>query len=140
MIGIILVTHGRLAQEFLAVLEHVVGKQLDMETVSLFPTDDIELKREEIGEAIQAVDSGKGVVIVTDMFGGTPSNLAHSWLEGDDIEIIAGMNLPLLIKLVSVRRTKPLREAALLAQEAAKKYIQVASHILKEPHAHSLAS
>ena len=133
MIGIILVAHGRLAQEFAATLEHVVGTQQNLMAVSLFPNDDIESKREEIQAAIKHVESGKGVVILTDMFGGTPSNLAHSLLEGHDIEIIAGMNIPLLIKLVSVRNTKPLREAVLLAQEAAKKYIQVASHILKEP-------
>lgn len=132
MIGIVLVTHGRLAQEFIATLEQILGRQHNLLSVGLFPSDDIEAKRKEIEQAIQQADERKGVVIVTDMFGGTPSNLAHSLLEKYEVEIIAGMNLPLLIKLVSARNTKSLREAVFLAQETGQKYIQVSSHILKE--------
>ncbi len=134
MIGIVLVSHGLLAQEFVSALEHVVGKQDQMASISLYSDDDIEVKREEILKAVQSVDKGKGVVILTDMFGGTPSNLAHSLLDRSGVEIIAGMNLPLLIKLASVRKIKSLKEAVLDAQEAGKKYIHVASHILKDPH------
>lgn len=133
MIGIVLVSHGFLAQEFAAALEHVVGKQKKLEMISLLVNDDIEDKREEISKAVENVDTGKGVVIVTDMFGGTPSNLAHSLLDKHNVEIIAGMNLPLLIKLATVREKQPLHEAVLSAQDAGKKYIHVASRILKEP-------
>lgn len=134
MIGIVLVTHGRLAQEFAEALEHVVGKQEHIATISLLPNDDIETKRQEILQAVDSVDNGQGVVILTDMFGGTPSNLAHSLLDRGGVEIVAGMNLPLLIKLATVRRTKALQDAVFLAQEAGKKYIHVASHILNEPY------
>lgn len=134
MIGIVLVSHARLAQELAETLEHVVGQQGQLATVSLFPNDDIEAKREEILQAVQSVENGHGVVILTDMFGGTPSNLAHSLLDSSNVEIVAGMNLPLLVKLASVRKTKPIHEAVLLAQEAGRKYIQVASHILNESH------
>ena len=134
MIGIVLVSHGRLAQEFAEALEHVVGQQDHLATISLFPTDDIEGKRKEILKAVKKVETGQGVVILTDMFGGTPSNLAHSLLDAKGVEIVAGMNLPLLIKLVSVRKTKPLLEAVLLAQEAGRKYIHVASQILHDSH------
>lgn len=134
MIGIVLVSHGRLAEEFAEALEHVVGKQTQLVTIGLFPNDDSEVKRDEILKAVESVESGEGVVILTDMFGGTPSNLAHSLLEGREVEIVAGMNLPLLIKLVSLRKTKNLHEAVLLAQEAGRKYIHVASHALTETH------
>jgi PTS system mannose-specific IIA component len=137
MIGIVLVSHGHLAQEFAKTLEHIVGPQEKMATISLFPNDDIEAKRKEILAAVHTVEDGQGVVILTDMFGGTPSNLAHSLLEGRNVEIVAGMNLPLLIKLVSARKGKDLHEAVLLAQEAGRKYIHVASHALQEPHADS---
>lgn len=137
MIGIVLVSHGHLAQEFAKTLEHIVGLQEKIETISLFPNDDIEAKRKEILDAVNNVDDGQGVVILTDMFGGTPSNLAHSLLEGRNVEIVAGMNLPLLIKLASARKSNALHEAVLLAQEAGRKYIHVASHVLKEPYAES---
>ena len=136
MIGLVLVSHGHLAQEFAEALEHVVGKQEQMAIISIFPNDDIEAKRGDISKAVQSVENGDGVVILTDMFGGTPSNLAHSLLEGENIEIVAGMNLPLLIKLASVRKTKPLHEAVFLAQEAGRKYIHVASHALTDPFSH----
>lgn len=134
MIGVVLVSHGCLAQEFEKAVEHIVGKQEQFVTISLFPHDDIEAKRREILEAVQTVEREEGVIILTDMFGGTPSNLAHSLLEGRNLEIVSGMNLPLLVKLVSVRKTKTLHEAVLIAQEAGRKYIHAASHALKEPH------
>lgn len=134
MIGIVLVSHGRLAQELADILEHVVGQQDQLIAVGLFPQDDTEAKREEILAAVREVNKGSGVVILTDMFGGTPSNLAHSLLDEESIEIVAGMNLPLLIKLSSARKTKSIHDAVLLAQEAGRKYIQVASQILHETH------
>jgi PTS system mannose-specific IIA component len=135
MIGIVLVSHARLAQELAETLEHVVGPQTQLAAVSLFPNDDVEAKRQEILDTVDRVDQGHGVVILTDMFGGTPSNLAHSLLNERNVEIVAGVNLPLLVKLSSVRKTKPIHEAVLLAQEAGRKYIQVASHILSETYA-----
>ena len=132
MIGIVLVSHGNLASEFAKTLEHIVGPQENLMTVSLFPDDDMEVKRKEIQNAVQQVGGNQGVVILTDMFGGTPSNLAHSLLKGQNVEIVAGMNLPLLVKLVSSRKTKSLHESVLLAQEAGRKYIHVASQTLNE--------
>ncbi len=103
VIGIVLVTHGRLANEFLAALEHVVGPQSQVTTISIGPDDDMEQRRLEIEDAIKAVDSGNGVILLTDMFGGTPSNLAISIMKQGKVEVIAGINLPMLIKLASVR-------------------------------------
>lgn len=134
MIGIVLVTHGQLAQNFAETLEHVVGKQEQLISISISPTDDIEAKREEILTSVNKVNNGQGVVILTDMFGGTPSNLAHSVLDKSNVEIVSGMNLPLLIKLASVRNAKSLQEAVQIAQDAGRKYIHVASHALNEPH------
>ena len=130
MIGLVLVTHGALAQEFRAAVEHVVGPQEQMETVSIGPDDNMEKRRQDIVDAIAAVDSGKGVVLLTDMFGGTPSNLAISLLEKDHVEVIAGINLPMLIKFATIRETAALSEAVLQAKEAAQKYISVASEVL----------
>ena len=130
MIGLVLVTHGALADEFRAAVEHVVGAQEQIATICIGPDDDMEKRRQDIVDAIGAVDSGKGVVLLTDMFGGTPSNLAISLLEKDRIEVIAGINLPMLIKLASVRETLPLADAVLEAKEAARKYISVASEVL----------
>jgi len=134
MIGIVLVSHARLAQELAETLEHVVGPQSQLASVSLFPHDDIEAKREEILKTVESVDRGEGVVILTDMFGGTPSNLAHSLIGEKNVEIVAGVNLPLLVKLSSVRKTKSIQEAVLLAQEAGRKYMQIASQILNETY------
>ena len=131
MIGMVLVTHGRLAEEFRSALEHVVGEQADVATISIGPDDDMEQRRADIVSAIRDVDSGKGVVLLTDMFGGTPSNLAISLLEKDKVEVVAGINLPMLIRLASVRETMPLGEAVIAAQEAARKYISVASQVLE---------
>ena len=130
MIGMVLVTHGHLATEFRAALEHVVGPQRDVETVSIGPEDDIEQRRRDIVGAVAHVDSGSGVVVLTDMFGGTPSNLAISVMNGHNIEVVAGINLPMLIKLASVRETATLQNAATQAQDAGRKYIYVASHVL----------
>lgn len=132
MIGILLVTHGNLAKEFLAAVEHVVGKQEQFETVCIGPEDDMEERREEIIAGVKLVDSGQGVVILTDMFGGTPSNLAISVLEQGKVEVIAGVNLPMLIKLASLRGKTPLKQAVVEAQEAGRKYINVASTLLAD--------
>jgi PTS system mannose-specific IIA component len=127
MIGVLLVTHGRLADELKAATEHVVGPQQAFLTVCIGPQDDMEARREEILEAIKTVDSGAGVVLLTDMFGGTPSNLAISAMGYGNVEVIAGVNLPMLIKLASVRSKSSLSEAVDKAQEAGRKYIRVAS-------------
>jgi PTS system mannose-specific IIA component len=130
MIGLVLVTHGRLAVEFRAALEHVVGHQEQIETITIGPDDDVEQRRRDIIEAVTRADSGDGVVILTDMFGGTPSNLAISVMEANKVEVIAGANLPMLIKLASVRGEKPLAQAITDAQDAGRKYINVASQVL----------
>ncbi len=130
MIGLVLVTHGRLAVEFRAALEHVVGAQTHIETVSIGPDDDVERRREDILSAVAAVSSGAGVIVLTDMFGGTPSNLAISVMEAGKVEVVAGVNLPMLIKLASVRGEKPLADAVNDAQDAGRKYINVASRVL----------
>jgi PTS system mannose-specific IIA component len=130
MIGMVLVTHGRLAAEFVSALEHVVGPQRNVVAVCIGPEDDMEMRRAEIIDAVGRVDEGDGVAVVTDMFGGTPSNLAMSILGKGKVEVVAGMNLPLLIKLASVRATKPLDAAVLDAREAGRKYINVASQLL----------
>jgi PTS system mannose-specific IIA component len=130
MIGVVIVTHGKLAREFRAALEHVVGPQEQFETVSIGPDDDLDLRRNDMMEALARVDGGKGVIVLTDMFGGTPSNLAISAMERDNVEVIAGVNLPMLVKLASVRGESSLDEAITQAQEAGRKYISVASQIL----------
>ncbi len=130
MIGVVLVTHGRLAQEFIDALEHVVGPQQNMVAVSIGPDDDMEQRRREIVESVAAVDGGQGVVLLTDMFGGTPSNLAISVLDQGRVEVVAGVNLPMLIKLASLRGGKPLATVITEAQAAGRKYISVASQLL----------
>ena len=127
MIGIVLVTHGNLAREFLAALEHVVGPQQCVSTVCIGADDDMEKRRAEILESARACDTGDGVILLTDMFGGTPSNLAISIIDKAKVEVIAGVNLPMLIKLASVRVTAKLMDAVDRAQEAGRKYIRVAS-------------
>jgi PTS system mannose-specific IIA component len=126
----VLVTHGRLAVEFRAALEHVVGPQTQIETISIGPDDDIEQRRQDILDAVGRVDGDGGVILLTDMFGGTPSNLAISVMDTGHVEVIAGVNLPMLIKLASVRGERPLAEAVVEAQEAGRKYINVASKVL----------
>ena len=130
MIGLVIVTHGGLAGEFRAALEHVVGPQTQLESISIGPDDDMELRRNEILAAIQRVDSGSGVVVLTDMFGGTPSNLAISVMDEAKVEVIAGVNLPMLVKLTSIRSESDLAKAVDLAKEAGRKYINVASQVL----------
>jgi PTS system mannose-specific IIA component len=130
MIGLVIVTHGRLAEEFLAAAEHVVGPQEDACAVSIGADDDMEKRRADILAAAQAVDSGDGVIILTDMFGGTPSNLAISIMEKANAEVIAGVNLPMLIKLASIRTDQDLKGAVAAAHEAGRKYINVASWVL----------
>ena len=130
MIGLVLVTHGRLAAEFLAAMEHVVGPQQMVRAVCIGADDDIELRRAEIVDAIRSVDDGHGVVILTDMFGGTPSNLAISVMEQTHAEVIAGLNLPMLIKLASVRGRETLEACVAHAQDAGRKDISVASWVL----------
>jgi PTS system mannose-specific IIA component len=131
MIGLVLVTHGRLAEEFIAATEHVVGDQPNVRAISIGPDDDIEQRRRDILAAAEAVDDGSGVILLTDMFGGTPSNLAISVMDKNRIEVIAGVNLPMLIKLASVRETEALEQAVASAQDAGRKYINVASTLLK---------
>jgi PTS system mannose-specific IIA component len=130
MIGLVLVTHGRLALEFRAALEHVVGAQRQIETVTIGPEDNIERRRDDIIKAVRKVDSGDGVVILTDMFGGTPSNLAISVMDAVNVDVVAGINLPMLVKLAKVRDELPLAEAVAQAQEAGRKYINIASRVL----------
>jgi PTS system mannose-specific IIA component len=130
MIGLVLVTHGRLADEFCSALEHVMGPQAQIAAVTIGPEDDMERRRHDIIEAVDRVRTGDGVVILTDMFGGTPSNLAISVMNTPDVEVVAGINLPMLVKLAKVRGEMPLAQAVDVAQEAGRKYINVASRVL----------
>ncbi len=130
MIGMILVTHGRLAEELRSAMEHVVGAQKNVDTVCIGPEDDVENRRADIEACIARCDSGDGVVLLTDMFGGTPSNLAISMMEHPGVEVIAGVNLPMLVKLAKVRSNQPLASAVSCAEEAGRKYIAAASHVL----------
>ena len=131
MIGMVLVTHGRLAAEFVAALEHIVGPQQAIAAICIGPDDDMEQRRREILESVARVENGDGVVLLTDMFGGTPSNLAISVLDRAKVEVIAGVNLPMLIKLARIRGEQRLADAVAQAQEAGRKYINVASQLLK---------
>jgi PTS system mannose-specific IIA component len=130
MIGMVLVTHGRLAEELRSAMEHVVGAQRCVDTVCIGPEDDVDNRRAEIEACIDRCDSGDGVVLLTDMFGGTPSNLAISMMERRGVEVIAGVNLPMLVKLAKVRGNQPLASAVHCAEEAGRKYIACASHVL----------
>jgi PTS system mannose-specific IIA component len=130
MIGLVLVTHGRLAVEFRAALEHVVGPQTQIEAVMIGPDDDVEQRRKDIIEAVKRVDTGDGVAILTDMFGGTPSNLAISVMSRPNVEVLAGINLPMLVKLAKVREESSLQDAVCAAQEAGRKYVTIASRVL----------
>ena len=130
MIGMILVTHGRLAEEFVHAMEHVVGEQPDVATICIGPSDDMEARRREIANAIKRVDTGSGSVILTDLFGGTPSNLAISLMKAGKTEVIAGINLPMLIRLAGARKTMSLMDAVVAAREAGRNYITIASECL----------
>lgn len=130
MIGLVLVTHGHLAEEFVRAMEHVVGRQEAVATVCIGPNDDVERRRKEIAEAIKTVDSGEGAVILTDLFGGTPSNLAISLMEAGRVEVIAGINLPMLIRLAGARKGATVRAAVGAARDAGRNYITIASEFL----------
>jgi mannose PTS system EIIA component len=130
MIGLVIVTHGRLAQEFVYAMEHVVGPQAGVAAVCIGPEDDMEQRRRDILKSVAEVDDGQGVILLTDMFGGTPSNLAISVMEQTKAEVIAGLNLPMLIKLASLRGREDLTTCVASAQEAGRKYISVASYVL----------
>ncbi|WP_380779402.1 PTS sugar transporter subunit IIA [Sphingomonas sp. R86520] len=132
MIGLVLVTHGRLAEEFVRAMIHVVGPQERVATIAIGPDDDMESRRADIAAAILEVDTGRGVIVLTDLFGGTPSNLAISLMERGRIEVIAGMNLPMLIRLGSARKSMTVVAAVAAAREAGRKYISVASEVLGE--------
>ena len=132
MIGLVLVTHGRLAAEFIVAMEHVVGPQDAVQAICIGPDDDMEARRADIARAVAAVDRGAGVILLTDLFGGTPSNLAISLMKTERIEVIAGVNLPMLIRLDGARKTMQVKAAAAAAREAGRKYISVASKILGE--------
>ena len=130
-IGIVLVTHGGLAEELCLAMEHVVGPQANTSTVCIGPDDDMEKRRNEILQSVKDVDAGRGVVVLTDMFGGTPSNLAISIMDNSEVEVIAGVNLPMLVKLASVREKANLADAVSQARDAGQKYIMIASHVLR---------
>ena len=132
MICLVLVTHGRLAAEFVTAMEHVVGPQERIEAICIGPDDDMEARRNDISKAIAAVDAGRGVIILTDLFGGTPSNLAISLMKSENVEVIAGVNLPMLIRLEGARKLMDVKSAVAAAREAGRKYISVASEILGE--------
>ena len=132
MIGLVLVTHGRLAAEFATAMEHVVGPQEAIEAICIGPDDDMEARRADIAKAVRTVDSGAGVILLTDLFGGTPSNLAISLMEPGRVEVIAGINLPMLIRLEGARKMMPVKAAVAAAREAGRKYISVASEVLGE--------
>lgn len=130
MIGLILVTHGALAVEFVYAMEHVVGRQESVATICIAPHDDMEKRRKDIADAVKKVDSGQGVIILTDLFGGTPSNLAISLMRAGQVEVIAGINLPMLIRLAGARKTMDVTGAVAAAREAGRNYITVASEFL----------
>ena len=130
MIGLVLVTHGRLAVEFVTAMEHVVGPQEAIEAICIGPDDDKERRRKDIAKAINKVDQGQGVIILTDLFGGTPSNLAISCMGRPNVEVLAGINMPMLVKLAKVREECPLGEAVAAAQTAGRKYVTIASRVL----------
>lgn len=131
MIGLVLVTHGRLSAEFISALEHIVGKQPHIEAICIGPEDKMDERRNDIAKAIANVERGQGVIVLTDMFGGTPSNLAISLLEEGHVEVVAGLNLPMLVKLARVRKDCNLSKAASAAQDAGRKYINIASQVLQ---------
>ena len=130
MIGLVIVTHGRLAEEFVHAMEHVVGPQASVSSICIGPDDDMERRRRDILAACQKVNDGAGVILLTDMFGGTPSNLAISVMSRPKVEVLAGINLPMLVKLAKVRDECPLAEAVAAAQEAGRKYVTIASRVL----------
>ena len=140
MIGMILVTHGKLAEHFIDAMEHVVGRQEGVATICIGPNDDMELRRKDIADAIEKVDDGDGAIILTDLFGGTPSNLAISLLDKGRVEVIAGINLPMLIRLAGARKKNDLLKTAMAARDAGRNYITIASEFLGQENAEAKAS
>lgn len=134
MIGIVVVCHGNLAREFIAALEHIVGPQQHLCAICIGAEDDMDARRRDILDCVAKVDSGAGVAVLTDMFGGTPSNLALSVMDQAHVEVVAGVNLPMLVRLASIRANRSLADAVASAQEAGRKYINVASNLLTEPN------
>ena len=132
MIGVVIVSHANIAKELLGVIQHIVGPQEKIVSISIFPEDDMKKKRQEIIDAVKDVDSGKGVVVLTDMFGGTPSNLAISVMQKEKIEVVAGVNLPMLIKMMSLRKKLSIKDVIKKSQEAGRKYINVASAFFED--------
>ena len=132
MIGVVLVSHANIAKEMVNVIQHIVGPQENIIPISIFPNDNIEKKRIEILESVKIVDKGKGVIVLTDMFGGTPSNLAISVMENERVEVVAGVNLPMLIKMMSLRDKKSIKDLIRISQESGRKYINVASAFFEE--------
>ena len=132
MIGVVIVSHENIAKEFLKVLEHIVGKQDRVFAVSIFPDDDMEKKRNQILESVKKAETGNGVIVLTDMFGGTPSNLALSVMKDEKIEVVAGVNLPMLIKMMSLRKKLTLKEVIKKSQDSGRKYISVASAFFED--------
>lgn len=132
MIGMILVTHGNLAEEFVHAMQHVVGRQEAVATVCIGPNDDMERRRQEIADKIREVDGGNGTIILTDLFGGTPSNLAISLMKAGEVEVIAGINLPMLIRLAKARTSMTVRDAVVAARDAGRNYITIASEYLRQ--------
>ncbi len=133
MIGMVVVTHGQLAREFLAAMEHVVGVQKNTRSICIGADDDMDQRRNDIAEAVRATDTGEGVLILTDMFGGTPSNLALSLLEKDKVEVLAGVNLPMLIKIAEARASTTLNELAAQGLDAGARYIALGSALGRNP-------
>lgn len=131
MIGLVIVSHGRLADELVAATEHVVGPMDALLAVCIGPDDDMERRRGDIRESIADADRGEGVLVLTDMFGGTPSNLAISLLDPGKVEVIAGVNLPMLIKLAEARSRTDLDSLARMGVDAGKRYIAIASSVLE---------
>jgi PTS system mannose-specific IIA component len=132
MIGVVIVSHSNISKEFLIALEHIVGKQENIVAISILPEDDVESKRQEIIKAVKKVNKDKGVIILTDMFGGTPSNLAISVMEEEKVEVVAGVNLPMLIKISSLRNECEIKELIKVSQESGRKYMNVASAFFGE--------
>ena len=132
MIGLIIVSHGNLALELKSAMEHILGVQQNIEILSLFPNDDLDKKKDELEKLINEFDPNKGIIILTDMFGGTPSNLAISFLKNKKIEVISGANLPMLVKLIGLRENDGLKKIAEEAKDSAQRYISIASEILSE--------
>ncbi|HQT65141.1 MAG: PTS fructose transporter subunit IIA [Acidocella sp. 20-57-95] len=134
MIGMVLVTHGALANALRDAMEHVVGKQTALATVCIESDAEIEGQRAEIAARMAEVNSGDGVILLTDMFGGTPSNLAMSMLNQPDVEVIGGVNLPMLVKLAKVRGSQSLAESVQCAETAGRKYITSGHEIQQAAH------